>query len=317
MRCIFIVTICLTMFAQATLAQRSAAFTVVPLGVKGGSDESNLSAYMIAAAGSSNYICADAGTLTAGLEKAVTKGIFHGSTQHILRHNIKGYLISHGHLDHLAGMILNSPDDTAKNIYAMPYVTDVLKNNYFTWQSWANFTNEGDKPALGKYTYIPLEENKEIELIGTSLGMQAFELSHSNPYKSTAFLLNNNGQYLLYLGDTGADENEHSQQLHKLWQHIAPLVKSGALKAIFIEVSFPDAQPVKQLFGHLSPKWLMQEMHVLAKLASKTTLQKVSIVVTHIKPNGNNEKIITQELQFENDLGLRLVYPRQAQVLHF
>ncbi len=52
------------------------AFEVVPLGVKGGIDESNLSAYMVAREGTHSFICFDAGTLYYGVEKAITNKVF-------------------------------------------------------------------------------------------------------------------------------------------------------------------------------------------------------------------------------------------------
>ena len=46
------------------------------MGVKGGIDESNLSAYMLAPVNSNNYVCLDAGTLHAGIEKAIGNKVF-------------------------------------------------------------------------------------------------------------------------------------------------------------------------------------------------------------------------------------------------
>lgn len=293
------------------------AFTVVPLGVKGGMDESNLSAYMLAPAGSNAYVCLDAGTLHAGIEKAVDAGIFTLPASQVLRQYIKGYLISHGHLDHLAGMIINSPDDTAKNIYAMPYCIDILKDKYFTWTSWANFANEGEKPALGKYHYTALQEGIAQPLLQTEMSVQAFPLSHVSPYQSTAFLVRNQNNYLLYLGDTGADTVEHSNRLQTLWQQVAPLVAAHQLKAIFIEVSFPDEQPVKQLFGHLTPRLLMEELTQLGKLAGNAQLRNLPVVITHIKPSGAQEAAIHQQLQQQNTPGVKLVFPQQGTRLEF
>jgi cAMP phosphodiesterase len=124
------------------------AFKLVPLGVKGGIDESNLSAYMLAPDNSNNFICLDAGTLHFGIEKAVENKVFNIPAEQVLRRYIKGYLISHSHLDHLSGLIINSPEDTAKNIYASADCIETFKTRYFTWKSWANFADEGETPQM-------------------------------------------------------------------------------------------------------------------------------------------------------------------------
>ncbi len=303
--------------AHLSFAQNNKAdFKVIPLGVLGGGDESNLSAYMIAPENSNHYACLDAGTVRFGIQQAIHDNLFKQSVATVLRTNIKGYLISHPHLDHVAGLIINSPDDTAKNIYALPFCIDVLKGNYFTWKSWSNFANEGEKPTLNKYRYIALDTAKETGIDNTELFVRPFLLSHSNPNQSTAFLVRYKEAYILYLGDTGADEIEKTDHLSLLWQHIAPLIKAKRLKAIFIETSFPDEQPVKQLFGHLTPSLLMKEMDALGGLAGKENLSHLSIVITHIKPiKGDSQEIIKKELQQLNSLKLKLVFPQQAREL--
>ncbi|MEO8796183.1 MAG: 3',5'-cyclic-nucleotide phosphodiesterase, partial [Daejeonella sp.] len=90
------------------------SFQVVPLGVKGGTDESNLSAYLFAPINSTKFICMDAGTLHFGLQKAIDQHVFEGTASDILRNNIKAYFISHPHLDHVSGLIINSPEDSPK-----------------------------------------------------------------------------------------------------------------------------------------------------------------------------------------------------------
>ena len=72
---------------QQSIAQRAGtpSFRVVPLGVKGGLDESNLSAYMLAPATSNNYICLDAGTLRTGIQQAVTNKVFPATTDEVLK----------------------------------------------------------------------------------------------------------------------------------------------------------------------------------------------------------------------------------------
>lgn len=139
--------ICSTIVVLLTgFAGAQSSFQVVPLGIRGGSEENNLSSYMLAPISSKEYLCLDAGTIHAGIEKAITLKTFNASPSVVLKQYIKGYFISHGHLDHLAGMVLNSPDDTVKSIYAMPYVLDVLKEKYFSWKSWTNFADDGEPP---------------------------------------------------------------------------------------------------------------------------------------------------------------------------
>jgi len=300
-----------------SLFSQTPAFTVVPLGVKGGLDESNLSAYMVAPEGSSDYICLDAGTLYTGIQRAVDAGIFHLPVSKVLRQNIKGYLISHPHLDHVAGLIINSPDDTAKTIYGMPYTLKVLEEKYFTWAAWANFGDEGEAPVLKKYHYATIEAGKEFPLTGTTMTATAYPLSHGGSYQSTAFLVRSGDACLLYLGDTGADTIEHSGRLAALWQVAGPLIKTGKLKAIFIETSFPNSQPEKTLFGHLTPRLLMGELNRLAGVAGTKALNDFPIVITHRKPSGDQESIIKQELESYNPLRVKLIFPDQASRLGF
>ncbi|GAB3931529.1 MBL fold metallo-hydrolase [Mucilaginibacter myungsuensis] len=285
------------------------SFQIVPLGVLGGIDESNLSAYMAAPVGSNKYVCLDAGTLHAGINKAINNSVFKTSADDVLKRYIKGYFISHSHLDHLGGLIINSPEDTAKNIYAFQDCINTFKNNYFTWKSWANFADEGEAPALKKYHYKLLTPNQQINVDDTEMQVTAFPLSHSN-LTSTAFLLKHNDAYLLYLGDTGCDELEKSENLKKLWQVIAPLVKARQLKGIMIEVSFPNDQPDKSLFGHLTPRLLMQELNVL--LGEAGSLKGLNVIVTHLKPPAKKIAQIISELKAGNKLGVNLIFPVQG-----
>jgi cAMP phosphodiesterase len=298
----------------SVFSQTSPSFHIVPLGVLGGIDESNLSAYMIAAAGTNNYVCMDAGTLHYGIQKAVDNNVFTIPADQVLKRYIKGYFISHAHLDHIAGLIINSPDDTVKNIYALASTIQTIKTHYFTWDSWANFADAGEAPALKKYHYQTLTPDSVTSIQNTMMTVRAFPLSHSN-LTSTAFLLKSNDAYILYLGDTGADTIEKSHNLHKLWQAVAPLVKSKQLKAIMIETSFPYEQPDKTLFGHLTPHWLMIEMDDLASLTGADALKGFNLIITHVKPPQASISKIKLELFNENKLKLNLIFPQQGEAI--
>jgi len=101
-------------------------FVTIALGTAGGLTEANLSSYLLAPAGSPEFVALDAGTLLTGLQHAQRKGNLSELValpdsplsvegQTLTRH-LKAYLISHAHFDHIAGLVLNSPDDTPKPV---------------------------------------------------------------------------------------------------------------------------------------------------------------------------------------------------------
>ncbi|RZK21901.1 MAG: 3',5'-cyclic-nucleotide phosphodiesterase [Hymenobacter sp.] len=293
------------------------AFTVVPLGVRGGLDESNLSAYLVAPVGSTAYVCLDAGSLRTGLEKAVANRVLAPNVDVVLKQQIKAYLLSHAHLDHVAGLLLNAPDDAPKPIYGLASCLKTLQNDYFNWRAWPNFADAGAPPTVNKYQYQPLVPGQQTAIPETTLRVRAYPLSHGPGYESAAFLLQNQANYLLYLGDTGADELEHSHHLQALWQAVQPLIAAGQLKAIFIETSYANEQPENQLFGHLTPVRLMQELVNLSQLVGAAALRTVPIIITHRKPPISNEETIFRQLAAANKQGLTLVFPVQGQPLSF
>lgn len=303
------------MLLLALGAQAQPAFTVVPLGTKGGLAEGNLSAYLVAAAGTNKYVALDAGSLRPGAEKAVANGVFWVPAAEVLAQYIKGYCLSHPHLDHVAGLLLNAPDDTPKPIYGLAACLATVQQDYFNWQAWPNFADGGRAPALGKYQLRALAPGQPTPLASTALSVQAFALSHGAPYQSAAFLVRSQDSYLLYLGDTGADTIEHTHHLRALWQAVAPLVQRHALRAIFIEASYPNSQPRAQLFGHLTPALLLQELAVLGQLSGPGALRGLPVVITHLKPTPGNEALIGQELAAGNTLGVRLIFPEQGRAL--
>lgn len=293
------------------LAQKK-VFEVVPLGVKGGIDETNLSAYLIAPKNTNAFICLDAGTINAGIEKAIANNVFTVSSDEILRKYIKGYLISHAHLDHVSGLIINSPADSSKTVYATKNCMEMMEEHYFNGETWANFGDEGPGFQIKKYHFETLPLGEEMPLTNTAMTVKTFPLSHVNPFESTAFLIKNEENYVLYLGDTGPDEIEKSNDLRILWQAIAPLIKEKQLKGIFIEVSFPNEQPDTALYGHLTPNHLMKELNKLEEFSGKGSLKDLKIIITHRKPPTKNIQKIKDQLKKENSLGVDLIFPEQG-----
>lgn len=312
----------------------SAQFVTIVLGAAGGLHEANLTAYVLAPIGEKRFVALDAGTVLSGLQVAARMGSFADIQVPptssltlegwILREHIKAYALSHAHLDHISGLILNAPDDSPKPILGLDATLDTLRDHVFNWLVWPNFGNEGRAPQLRQYTYQRMQPGQEYAIPDTSMTIRAFPLSHAGA-PSTAFLIQTAGFYVLYCGDTGPDAVDQRDTLRTLWTVIAPLVQAKKLRAIFLEVSYPDERPDHLLFGHLTPRWLMAELGHLAQIVQPehphAALHGLTIVVTRIKPvlthGPSPQERITQQLQARNDLGVRFIVASQGSRLEF
>lgn len=315
--------------AMAGTARAADGFDVVALGALGGIEDGNLSAYLVRPYDDDRAVTFDVGTLVKGLRVADDRGALGGirvpddsplgRIGHVLTTKIKGYLVSHAHLDHVAGLIIASPDDSKKPIYVLPSVGAALVDTYFNWQAWPNFTDRGKAPQLKKYPIEELKPGVAVPLQDTKMTVTAFPLSHGG-VESTAFLVESDGDAILYFGDTGPDPVEKSTKMHDVWAAVADKAKQRKLKAILIESSYTSDRPDTQLFGHLTPKWLMASLRELEGLAGKGALKDLPVVVTHIKYSLTREQPqmrMRAELTAENDLGVRILLPDQGSRWHF
>jgi cAMP phosphodiesterases class-II len=87
-------------------------------------------------------------------------------------------------------------------------------------------------------------------------------------YESTAFFIRHDPtrQEFLFFGDVSPDslcEESSKPQTISVWRAAAPKIPS-TLSAIFIECSWPSGRPDEQLYGHLSPEHLVDELAALA-----------------------------------------------------
>jgi 3',5'-cyclic-nucleotide phosphodiesterase len=304
-------------------------FDLVVLGSLGGIQDGNLSASLIHPHGDDRAVTCDAGTLVNGLRVAEEKGAFAAITVpadagqsrvgYVLTAKIKGYLISHSHLDHVAGLIIASPDDGKKPIYALPSVAADLVETYFNWKAWPNFSDRGKAPQLKKYTLADLAPGVATPLKDTAMSVTAFPLSHGG-MESTAFLLESDGEGILCFGDTGPDAVEKGTRLYDVWAAVAERVKQKRLKAIVIESSYTSDRPDNLLFGHLTPRWVLESLRELDRQAGGNALKGLPVVVSHIKYSLTKEQPqqqMLQELEAGNDLGVRFVIPEQGSRWHF
>ncbi len=311
-------------------ATSSHAFNLITLGSKGGIQDGNLTAFLIKEKNASHYLALDAGTLVNGLIVANQKNAFHWLKVpddseltvegYVLQEHIKGYFISHPHLDHIAGMIISSPDDTKKPIYGLKQTNEAIAANYFNWSAWPNFGNKGAGFKIGQYEYQDLSPYQWHKIAQTQLEIMLMPLSHSGTLSSAALIKNSNNDVFAYFGDTGPDKVEKTDLLHKAWQQLAPFINDKKLKGMIIEVSYLNERPDDKLFGHLTPNWLIQELSQLESLTGKSALNALPVIISHIKyslKKADPSIQIKEELNAANTLGVNFIYPEQGDSFSF
>ncbi|KAI5821421.1 cAMP phosphodiesterases class-II-domain-containing protein, partial [Pyronema omphalodes] len=312
------------------------AFQVIVLGSGGGPAEGNVSGYLIRSTATNwsknSVLAVDAGTHLSGIIKIleendrnskilpadvtsnstksndITDFAFAGAplphenptanASHILRTLISTYLITHSHLDHISGLIINTASFTdpsnPKKLAALPHVITSLKTHIFNDVIWPNLSNEENGVGLVAYqrlqaasTYVPVSEG---------LTAQVWPVSHGNCMKkhthwgrkstaglegiesaqvlkerwcvvdSAVFFIRDKetGAEAMMWGDVEPDSVSHDPRNSAVWREAARKIVMGSLRAVFIECSYDDSQPDNCLYGHLSPRHLIAELEVLA-----------------------------------------------------
>ncbi len=307
-------------------SQAMAAFDVVALGVNGGVEEGNLTSYLVRSDDQKLYLGLDAGSVMPGIRKALEKGSFPQVTAEnaapltpqgaVFRNLIGGYFISHGHLDHLAGLIIGSPQDSKKPIYGTADTIGTLRQHYFNGRVWPNFTDSGSGLRIGTYRLNLQRPEQRFSLGLTGLDGNIYPLSHGGT-SSSMILVSRNNQSFAFFGDTGPDEVEKSKNLDTVWRVLGSEIKAKRLKGLIIETSYPDDVPDSKLYGHLTPHWLLKELASLQQHAGGDgSLKDLTVIISHVKPSlkagADPEKEIMAQLEKGNNLGVKFVRMQQG-----
>lgn len=318
----------LSLFSIISLAN----YEITALGSSGGVIPGTTTSYLIRDTKEKTFLALDAGSTINGIDLAIKKGGFKDITVpendknsklgYIFKNSIKGYFISHSHLDHVAGLALSSTEDVKKNIYALPSVINIMEESLFNWKLWPNFANTGQGFKMGLYTYKTLETGKEFEIENTNLKGKAYPLSHSNYESSMLLVKNKSNEYFAFFGDTGADRIEKTNLLDNIWKELAPLLKAKKLKGIIIEVSYLNNTKDDSLFGHLTSNLLYEELEKLADYSgSKNNLKGLNVIINHIKPSllkdVDYQKQIKEEILKSNKYGINFIFPNQGDTYIF
>lgn len=191
---------------------------------------------------------------------------------------INSIFITHSHLDHVKGIVINSAGlrhNSSTTLYGSAGTIEALQTHIFNNLIWPNMisnrfvsTAEVSRPVqLSQYTVTP------------------FQLDHGC-IESTAYLVSYDARCVLVFGDF-----EPSPKTVPLWTAVSKLVQSKQLNSIIIECSSVNLQPEQDSFGHLTPATLFGELKILDRLvkADGHSLRGLQILVTHVKDVYNDE----------------------------
>lgn len=203
---------------------------------------------------------------------------------------IREYYITHPHLDHLLALIVNTPlifehCEQHKTILGLPFTTRSIRTHIFNDFIWPNLIDSHGLLRVGELNHLVGHQSESIP----DWQITPFQVNHGigvsqqKENMSTAYLIHDtkNGKNLLICGDLESDQVSGSNSLSVLWQHLSQNVPLNNLKGIIIECSNTDSLK-SELYGHMSPKWLVHELKQLKKWYGRP-LDGLHLVIAHVK----------------------------------
>lgn len=246
---------------------------------------------LIAPSGSSDFISIDAGSMGATTEN---------------KQQIKAYLISHPQLDHVVSLIMQSPKDARKNIYGAERTINSIRDHLFNWEIWPNYADEGKLPHLKRYHYVRLPAQVALQVPKTHFSIEAFSLTHPSGIPSTAFLIETEGEYFIYMGNTSFEKTD-KKQIRLLCNRMAPLIAQKKCHGIYFD-GVGDIDSEGKLFGKKAISSFMNQLKFIEKILREedpeATLKDLKIILG----KGEEKKEFT-------DMDLNIIFPARGDKL--
>ena len=190
------------------------------------------------------------------------------------RKSIRDIILSHTHLDHIAGLPIFIDDlfatlDAPIRVHGIKHAIEVLEGNIFNWDVYPKFSEiKNDFGSVLEYC----EFKFNTPFVIGSLTFEAIEVDHHGP--SSGFVVDDGNSTVAFTGDTS--------ETREFWNVIND--RSGVV-AVFAECSFPNRlQGLAEASHHLTPSVLQREIGKLNSDAPR-------ILVTNIKASYRDEVI--------------------------
>ncbi|MBI2218786.1 MAG: 3',5'-cyclic-nucleotide phosphodiesterase [Candidatus Rokubacteria bacterium] len=180
--------------------------------------------------------------------------------------DIEHALVSHCHLDHVAGLgfltetLACCGSERPVTIASLEPVVDAMKSAVFNNVLWPDFSTI--PPAAPVVRYRTLTEEVEQRL--GDLWVTPIAVSHTVP--TAGFIVHDGDVGFVYSGDTGPTDT--------LWK-AARGVKG--LRAVIIECAFPNRlRTLADIAKHMTPELILRELDKLPP--------DVPVLIYHVKP---------------------------------
>ncbi len=196
---------------------------------------------------------------------------------------IRDIVLTHAHLDHIAGLPLFIDDLFAVltepiRIYASDEVIDLLEEHIFNWEIYPRFSELTNKNGA-VLEYCQFEVGKTFQI--KHLKMRAIKVNHRVP--TVGFIISDGKSMIALSSDTS--------KMKGFWKKIN---KEDKMDAVLVECAFPNRlNGLAKVSHHLTPNSLRKEIEKLEK--------DCPIYVINLKPMYHDEIILElAELDIEN-----------------
>ncbi len=223
---------------------------------------------------------------------AIDAGSLATATSDLQKKQIRDVVLTHAHLDHIAGLPLFIDDLFATltapvNVYAAPEVIETLERDIFNWAIYPRFS-ELKNNENSVMRFVPFAAGEEF--VVKHLRFRAVSVNHQ--VSSVGFIVSDNRinkqtnsrTKFAFTGDTA--------QMDEFWQVVN---REKKLSALLIECAFPnELTDLAAASHHLTPAALQHELQ-------KFDDRRCPIYVVNIKPT-YRERVVRQiaELKIEN-----------------
>jgi len=190
-----------------------------------------------------------------------------------IRRELRDVVLTHAHLDHIAGLPLYVDDlfaslDKPITVHALDDVIEVLERDVFNWSVFPKFS-ELKTPAGPAICYDRVEYGKRFKI--SSLNFQLFRADHKVP--SAGVTVSDGKSTVAVSGDTAS--------LAGLQAAIAGV---GNVRSILVECAFPnDLTEIARNSHHMTPAVLADELSKLKR--------DCPVFVINIKPRYRDQVV--------------------------